>query len=105
MIVMIGHLSGNRLAVGIDHIIYGWIFFGVVMLLLFWVGSFWREETTHETEQATRAQATPRTLPIAAARWAAGLLGGFLRPSAAPEKMRLLHGYDIPAGHLGTAPR
>ncbi len=31
MIVMIGHLSGNTLAVGVDHIIYGWIFFGVVM--------------------------------------------------------------------------
>jgi EpsI family protein len=43
MIVMIGHLSNNRLAVGIDHIIYGWIFFGIVMLLLFWVGSFWQE--------------------------------------------------------------
>jgi exosortase A len=43
MIVMIGHLSNNRLAVGIDHIIYGWIFFGIVMLLLFWVGSLWQE--------------------------------------------------------------
>jgi exosortase A len=44
MIVMLGHLSNNRIATGVDHIIYGWIFFGVVMLLLFWVGSFWRED-------------------------------------------------------------
>ena len=44
MIVMIGHLSDMRLAVGVDHILYGWVFFGVVMLLLFWVGSFWRED-------------------------------------------------------------
>lgn len=43
MIVMIGHLSGMELAVGVDHLIYGWVFFGVVMLLLFWIGSFWRE--------------------------------------------------------------
>ena len=43
MIVMIGHLSDNKLAVGVDHIIYGWVFFGVVMGLLFWVGSFWAE--------------------------------------------------------------
>lgn len=43
MIVMIGHLTDNRLAVGVDHIIYGWVFFGIVMLLLFWVGSFWQE--------------------------------------------------------------
>jgi EpsI family protein len=33
-----------RYAVGVDHLIYGWIFFGVVMLLLFWVGSWWRED-------------------------------------------------------------
>ena len=26
MIVMLGHLSNNRLAVGVDHLIYGWIF-------------------------------------------------------------------------------
>ena len=44
MIVMIGHLSDMRYAVGIDHLIYGWVFFGVVMLILFWIGSFWRED-------------------------------------------------------------
>jgi exosortase len=26
MIVMLGHLSGNKLAVGVDHLIYGWVF-------------------------------------------------------------------------------
>ncbi|NDP41104.1 MAG: exosortase A [Aromatoleum sp.] len=46
MIVMLGHLSNNKLAVGVDHLIYGWIFFGVVMALLFWVGSFWNEDAT-----------------------------------------------------------
>lgn len=44
MIVMIAHLSGMRLALGIDHYIYGWVFFGIVMLLLFWIGAFWRED-------------------------------------------------------------
>ena len=44
MIVMIGHLSGMKYAVGIDHLIYGWLFFGLVMLLLFWIGSFWRQD-------------------------------------------------------------
>jgi exosortase A len=39
MIVMIGHLSGNKLAVGVDHIIYGWVFFGLVIGVMFWVGS------------------------------------------------------------------
>ena len=44
MIVMLAHLTNNKLAVGVDHIIYGWVFFGVVMLLLFWVGSFWQQD-------------------------------------------------------------
>src|SRR5215472_6142797 len=43
LIVMLAHLSNNKIAVGVDHLIYGWIFFGLVMLLLFWVGSFWQE--------------------------------------------------------------
>jgi exosortase A len=43
MIVMIGHLSSMKLAVGVDHLVYGWLFFGVVIGLLFWLGSFWRE--------------------------------------------------------------
>lgn len=44
LIVMTGHLSDMTLAVGVDHLVYGWIFFGIVMLLLFWIGSFWRED-------------------------------------------------------------
>jgi exosortase A len=44
MIVMIGHLSSMKLAVGVDHIIYGWLFFGLVMFLMFWIGNFWRED-------------------------------------------------------------
>ncbi|MDB5888147.1 MAG: exosortase 1 [Rhodocyclales bacterium] len=44
MIVMLGHLSGNKIAVGADHLIYGWVFFGLVIGLLFWIGALWREE-------------------------------------------------------------
>ncbi len=50
MIVMIGHLSDMRLAVGVDHLIYGWVFFGLVMFLLFWLGNFWVEQDTAATE-------------------------------------------------------
>jgi exosortase A len=44
MIVMIGHLSGMELATGVDHLVYGWLFFGLVMFIMFWIGSFWRED-------------------------------------------------------------
>lgn len=43
MIVMIGHLSGNTLAVGVDHLIYGWAFFGLVVMIMFAVGAKWSE--------------------------------------------------------------
>jgi exosortase A len=42
-IVMLGHLSGNKLAAGIDHLIYGWIFFGVVIFFMFIIGARWSE--------------------------------------------------------------
>jgi len=48
LIVMTGHLSDMKLAVGVDHLIYGWVFFGFVMLILFWIGSKWREDEHDE---------------------------------------------------------
>ncbi len=57
MIVMIGHLSSMKLAVGVDHLIYGWLFFGIVMLVLFWAGSRWREDL--EPPQAAPGAAPP----------------------------------------------
>ena len=46
LIVMIGHLTNNHLAAGVDHLIYGWVFFGVVMLVLLMVGARWREDAS-----------------------------------------------------------
>lgn len=55
-IVMIGHYSGMRLAVGVDHLIYGWVFFVVVMMALFIIGAVWRED-----RPATAAAPSPST--------------------------------------------
>ena len=38
-IILIAHYSDMALATGVDHFIYGWVFFGVVIFLLFWIGS------------------------------------------------------------------
>jgi exosortase A len=43
LIVMLGHLSSNRLAVGVDHLIYGWLFFGLVIGALYMIGAVWSE--------------------------------------------------------------
>lgn len=42
-IVMIAHLSDYKYAMGIDHFIYGWVFFGLVIFLLFAVGALFSD--------------------------------------------------------------
>lgn len=53
MIVMLGHLSGNQIAVGADHLVYGWVFFGVVIMIMFLIGSRFADPLP--------ARRTPRT--------------------------------------------
>ena len=48
IIVWLGHISGGKLSTGFDHIIYGWVLFVVVILILFWVGMYWREDSEEE---------------------------------------------------------
>jgi len=72
-IVMIAHLSDMKLAMGVDHFIYGWVFFGLVMLLLFWLGSFWRD-APDERESDSRA-ATHRVSRSRVAAAALGVVG------------------------------
>jgi exosortase A len=75
MIVMLGHLSNNRLAVGVDHLIYGWLFFGVVMLLMFWIGSLWAEpDAAHRTGIRVGIDPTGTTTRVAQWRVVSALL-------------------------------
>jgi exosortase len=93
-IVMLAHLTDNRLAVGVDHLIAGWIFFSVVMFLLFCVGMRWREPVEVETKSdaATTVhkaqeihEGSPRAMVLAALS-AVVLLG--LAPVAAQSLLR-----------------
>jgi exosortase A len=65
-IVMLGHLSDNRIATGVDHLIYGWLFFGVLMFAMFWVGARWREEPA--PADAGNGDASGPMAPMAAGR-------------------------------------
>lgn len=42
-IVMLGYFSGNSVAVAADHVLYGWLFTSIVMVLLLALGQRWRE--------------------------------------------------------------
>ncbi len=49
MIVMIGHLSDMKLAVGVDHLIYGAVFFALIIFFMFYVGSIWKDPLIDST--------------------------------------------------------
>lgn len=72
IIVMLGHLSGNKLAAGVDHLIYGWVFFGVVIMLMFIIGARWAEPdkvllpSVSEVNLATATTSTARLWAVAA---------------------------------------
>jgi exosortase A len=84
LIVLLGHLSGNKLAAGVDHLIYGWVFFGVVILLMFMIGSRWSEPEPEITAINAKVHAaSPSISPIQYGLVAALLLVFLALPSAA----------------------
>jgi exosortase A len=40
LMILIGHLSDMKAAVGFDHIVYGWVFFSIIIGILFVIGYF-----------------------------------------------------------------
>ena len=101
MIVMIGHLSDMQLAVGVDHLLYGWVFFGVVIFLLFWIGGFWREDLTAGTASATgpvNPHGTPASKLVASLALAVAVM------TAAPLYAAWMDRDAWPAPDLGEAP-
>jgi EpsI family protein len=95
MIVMLGHLSGNTIAVGADHLVYGWVFFGVVILLMFMIGARWSEPETalaHSAQTPSLNAATP-----VARFWFAALTAALLMslPLVARNAFESRHGAAI----------
>lgn len=65
-IVMIAHLSDYKYALGIDHYIYGGVFFGLVILLLFSFGSLFSDVSTDagKTQTMSRKPAIAARKPL-----------------------------------------
>jgi exosortase A len=108
LIVMIGHLSGNKYAAGVDHLIYGWIFFGIVIAIMFWIGSWWREDDVPAERAGPAAPPTAAASPArpATPRFAAAALATIF---AAGLWLPLGHWIDAaastaPPGPLAVAP-
>ena len=71
MIVMIGHFSSMEHATGVDHLVYGWLFFGLIMFIMFWIGSYWRQDDMPAATPAPAPAAAPPHASTPAPRIAA----------------------------------
>lgn len=60
-IVMVAHLSDHTIAVGVDHIVYGWLFFFVLVSVLFWAGTKFRDDEISAPVSAAPALTVART--------------------------------------------
>ncbi|OUR63174.1 exosortase A [Colwellia sp. 39_35_sub15_T18] len=47
-IVAIAYYSDMKYATGVDHLIYGWLFFGVVIMLMFYIGGLFADKDVEE---------------------------------------------------------
>jgi exosortase A len=100
-IVMIGHWSNMRLAVGVDHLVYGWLFFGLVSLLLFWIGSLWREAPLPAAPAAEVATSQVRQLPQRRTNLVMALVAGIAISACWPVMAALLLGQQSGASTAG----
>lgn len=53
-IVLIAYLSDMKYATGVDHLIYGWFFFGVVILIMFAIGNIWADPLEPQDDDAPK---------------------------------------------------
>jgi len=83
MIVMIGHLSNMKLAMGVDHIIYGAVFFGLVIFMMFYIGSFWRDPVPATNSITVQSSECTYSNGQRAIIFSALLAGNVIWPSAA----------------------
>ena len=86
-IVLIGYLGGDRLALSVDHMLAGLVFFSIIMVLLFLVGMRWREDQNGEA------------LPAGGGEESAPISGGIDGPSQnsyfTPRAILLLSGFFL----------
>lgn len=66
-IVLIAHLTNNEWGLGLSHLTFGWVIFGVVVFTAFWIGGYWQEAdpVPPSEKSATAGPITPVTLTTA----------------------------------------
>jgi len=57
LMILIGHLSNMKAAVGFDHLVYGWLFFSVILVILFILGHYIAEPIISEEQPIKKVEA------------------------------------------------
>jgi len=58
-IIYVGHKTDMEHAVGADHLVYGWFFFSIVLVLLMAIGKFWREDLHDDNKNLELPKSAP----------------------------------------------
>jgi exosortase A len=99
IIVMLGHLTDNKIAAGADHLIYGWVFFGFVITIMFLIGMRWAEpDAAPASAPAGAGISSGRPVTTAGVLWA-GVIGTVLvtfAPHGAQSALIALERQDEP---------
>ena len=56
IIVLLAHYSDLAIATGFDHLVYGWIFFGLIIFIMFSVGGRWADQGVFKDEKWSNEQ-------------------------------------------------
>lgn len=80
-IILIGHLSGMKLAGGVDHFIYGWVFFGFVMLIIFMIGARFTDRDRKKTDPPAVVGGTSDSQPLRTVSFVTAFFGVMLAAS------------------------
>jgi exosortase A len=85
VVMLVAHLSGYRFGIGVDHLIFGWVWFGIVMLALMAAGNRFSDRDTPRDA----APPSPRREPSPPA-WvaAAGVVLAVAVAGALPDLVR-----------------
>jgi exosortase A len=67
LIVLVGHFSQMKYGTGDDHVVYGWVFFGLVMFAVFVMGSRWRDDDPLPQTGSVVGKSGTKVLPFRSA--------------------------------------
>lgn len=102
--ILIGQTFGMQYATGTDHMIFGWQFFGSVLILLFLAGWYWREEPLpSRSAKLTEMKGLPypRIKFVAAITFVALTIGPIIAFAITPGSVPVAAGHQWNIKRLG----